>query len=172
MAHVRCGRDPVIRAYRLYPRVSRPADHVFTQRAAWYPYFDDVNAIIFLAPISCFDEKLVEDRRVNRLEDSYLLWQAVCACKWLAHMQMILFLNKCDILDLKLRRGVRIRDSVPSFGDRKNDLPTATKCLFRSIPFRFFPYCLMIAFSRLSAALQGDTTETLPRATPLLLPPY
>jgi hypothetical protein len=39
-----------------------------------------------------------------------------------------LVLNKCDLLQAKLQRGVRIRDSVPSFGDRKNDLPTATRC--------------------------------------------
>ncbi|KAF8816932.1 G-alpha-domain-containing protein [Phlegmacium glaucopus] len=96
-------------------------------RGAWYPYFDDVDAIIFLAPISPFDEKLAEDRKVNRLEDSYLLWKSVCSCKLLARTQLILFLNKCDLLQAKLQRGVRIRDSVPSFGDRKNDLQTATK---------------------------------------------
>ncbi|KAK2460385.1 hypothetical protein APHAL10511_007550 [Amanita phalloides] len=96
-------------------------------RAAWYPYFDDVDAIIFLAPISPFDEKLAEDKRVNRLEDSYLLWRSVCANRLLAHTQLILFLNKCDLLQAKLQRGIRIRDSVPSFGDRKNDLPTATR---------------------------------------------
>ncbi|KAF8900438.1 guanine nucleotide binding protein, alpha subunit [Gymnopilus junonius] len=98
-----------------------------SSRAAWYPYFDDVDAIIFLAPISPFDEKLAEDRRVNRLEDSYLLWRSVCSCKLLSRTQIILFLNKCDLLQAKLQRGVRIRDSVPSFGDRKNDLQTATR---------------------------------------------
>ncbi|KAF9054114.1 guanine nucleotide binding protein, alpha subunit [Panaeolus papilionaceus] len=98
-----------------------------SSRGAWYPYFDDVDAIIFLAPISPFDEKLAEDRRVNRLEDSYLLWRSVCSCKLLARTQIILFLNKCDLLQAKLQRGVRIRDSVPSFGDRKNDLTTATR---------------------------------------------
>jgi guanine nucleotide-binding protein subunit alpha len=41
---------------------------------------------------------------------------------------MILFLNKCDLLQAKLMRGVRIRDQVPSYSDRKNDLPTATRC--------------------------------------------
>jgi hypothetical protein len=59
-------------------------------RAAWSPYFDDVDAIIFLAPISPFDEKLAEDKRVNRLEDSYLLWRSVCANKLLARTQLIL----------------------------------------------------------------------------------
>lgn len=37
-----------------------------TQRQTWVPFFDDVNAILFLAPISAFDQMLNEDRRVNR----------------------------------------------------------------------------------------------------------
>ncbi|KAF6749802.1 guanine nucleotide binding protein, alpha subunit [Ephemerocybe angulata] len=98
-----------------------------SSRAAWYPYFDDVDALIFLAPISPFDEKLAEDRKVNRLEDSYLLWASVCSCKLLVKAQLILFLNKCDLLQAKLQRGIRIRDSVTSYGTRINDLPTATK---------------------------------------------
>ncbi|KXN83195.1 Guanine nucleotide-binding protein alpha-4 subunit [Leucoagaricus sp. SymC.cos] len=113
-----------------------------SSRAAWYPYFDDVDAIIFLAPISPFDEKLTEDRRVNRLEDSYLLWKSVCSCKLLARTQIILFLNKCDLLQAKLQRGIRIRDSVPSFGDRKNDLSTATRYFqqhFKEIARQYSP---------------------------------
>ncbi|KAI3604173.1 putative g-protein alpha subunit [Moniliophthora roreri] len=105
-------------------------------RAAWYPYFDDAHAIIFLALLDrkrMFKSKpinlglLAEDRKVNRLEDSYLLWRSICSCKLLARTQFILFLNKCDLLQAKLMRGIRIRDSVPSFGDRKNDVNTATR---------------------------------------------
>lgn len=57
-------------------------------RAAWAPFFDDVNAIIFLAPISAFDEKLAENPRVNRLEDSFLLWKAVVSNKLLCKTQV------------------------------------------------------------------------------------
>ncbi|KAH9940535.1 G-alpha-domain-containing protein [Epithele typhae] len=96
-------------------------------RHAWYPYFDDINAIIFLAPISCFDEQLAEDRRVNRLQDSIMLWKAVCSTKLLANVQLILFLNKCDLLQKKLTRGVRVVDYIPTYGDRVNDAPTAAK---------------------------------------------
>jgi len=39
------------------------------QRAVWYPYFDNADAVNFLAPISCFDEKLAEDRSAKWLED-------------------------------------------------------------------------------------------------------
>ncbi|KAI0673186.1 G-alpha-domain-containing protein [Trametes maxima] len=98
-----------------------------TQRIAWYPYFDDCDAIIFLAPINCFDERLAEDRRINRLEDSYMLWKAVVSSKLLAKTSIILFLNKRDLLEQKLRSGVRIREHVHSYGDRPNDVEHALK---------------------------------------------
>ncbi|KAF8841889.1 G-alpha-domain-containing protein [Paxillus ammoniavirescens] len=98
-----------------------------SSRATWAPYFDDADAIIFLCPISCFDEQLREDRRVNRLEDSYELWRSVCSSRLLSRAQIILFLNKCDILQNKLKRGMRVRDYIPSFGDRKNDTLTVMK---------------------------------------------
>jgi hypothetical protein len=86
-----------------------------SQRTTWAPYvspprhpsgrragadksdvqFDDVDAIIFLAPVNAFDEKLAEDQRVNRLEDTYLLWKAISRNKILARTQIVLFLNKC-----------------------------------------------------------------------------
>ncbi|KAI1785370.1 G-alpha-domain-containing protein [Ganoderma leucocontextum] len=96
-------------------------------RHAWYPYFDDINAIIFLAPINCFDETLAEDKRVNRLQDSLLLWKAVCSTKILAKVQLILFLNKCDLLQKKFARGVRVVDYIPTYHERPNDAPTAAK---------------------------------------------
>ncbi|KAI0248951.1 G-alpha-domain-containing protein [Lactifluus subvellereus] len=98
-----------------------------SSRAHWYPYFDDMDAIIFLAPISSFDERLREDRRVNRLEDTYMLWQTLCSLQMLAKTQIILFLNKCDLLEQKLRSGVQVRTHVPSFGDRSNDVDTVKK---------------------------------------------
>jgi len=91
------------------------------QRQAWAPYFDDVNAIIFLAPISAFDQVLVEDLRVNRLEDSLLLWTSVVSNKLLANVNIVLFLNKCDLLQAKLEAGVRLNQHMISYGDRPND---------------------------------------------------
>jgi guanine nucleotide-binding protein alpha-1 subunit len=87
-----------------------------------------MDAIIFLAPISSFDERLREDRRVNRLEDTYMLWQTLCSLQMLSKTQIILFLNKCDLLEQKLRAGVQVRTHVPSFGDRSNDVDTVKKC--------------------------------------------
>jgi hypothetical protein len=98
------------------------------QRHAWLPFFETVNAIIFLAPISCFDERLPEDRQVNRLEDSLILWRDICSSNMLSKTTMIVFLNKCDLLTCKLESGVQIRKHLPSYGDRPNDAPTFIKC--------------------------------------------
>jgi hypothetical protein len=100
------------------------------QRTAWLPFFDNVNAIIFLAPISCFDERLSEDPRVNRLRDSFLLWRAICSSKLLAKTTMIIFLNKCDILQKKLEAGIKVSDSLPSYGERPNERGSVIKCTF------------------------------------------
>ncbi|KAG2136532.1 guanine nucleotide binding protein, alpha subunit [Suillus bovinus] len=91
------------------------------QRHAWAPYFEDVNAIIFLAPISAFDQVLAEDPEVNRLEDSLQLWKSVVSNKLLAHVSIILFLNKVDLLQAKLKSGVRLSHHMPRYGDRPND---------------------------------------------------
>ena len=47
---------------------------------------------------------------------------------------LVQFLNKCDLLQKKLARGVRVYDYVPSFGDRPNDAPTTAKCAFAVSP--------------------------------------
>jgi guanine nucleotide-binding protein alpha-1 subunit len=97
-----------------------------------------MDGIIFLAPISSFDERLREDRRVNRLEDTYMLWQTLCSLQMLAKTQIILFLNKCDLLEQKLRAGVEVRTHVPSFGDRSNDVETVKNCKRLSPSHRSF----------------------------------
>ncbi|KIM89646.1 hypothetical protein PILCRDRAFT_812466 [Piloderma croceum F 1598] len=98
---------------------------VRTSRAAWFPFFEDCNAIIFMAPISCFDETLEEDHRVNRIKDSILLWKAICSSKLLSKVQFILFLNKCDLLGAKLKRGTsKIQDYFPDFANEHIDVKT------------------------------------------------
>jgi guanine nucleotide-binding protein alpha-1 subunit len=102
-----------------------------------------VDAIIFMAPISGFDQVLVEDRSVNRLEDSVLIWKAVCSNKLLANVELVLFLNKCDILERKLASGVRLAKYVRSYGDRPNDLENASKCGY-SPACLFSPRCALL----------------------------
>lgn len=96
-----------------------------SSRASWIPYFDDVDAILFLAPLA-FNLSLEEDPRVNRLEDSLQLWRAICENKLLANCTLILFLNKKDILVKTLGSGVSVKRYVTSYND-PNDAPHVTK---------------------------------------------
>jgi hypothetical protein len=43
----------------------------------------DVKAIIFLAPISVFDERIEGEGGINRLEDSIKFWTTICRSKLL-----------------------------------------------------------------------------------------
>ena len=57
-----------------------------------------------------------------------LLWKMICSNKLLQNVELVLFLNKCDILDRKLRSGIRLAKYVRSYQDRPNDADTAQKC--------------------------------------------
>ncbi|KAI9511193.1 G-protein alpha subunit [Russula earlei] len=90
------------------------------QRHAWVPYFDDATAIIFLAPISAFDQYLEEDPRTNRIDDSLRLFTSTCSNKLLKNSTMVLMLNKTDILKKKLQAGVMVKKYITSYGEREN----------------------------------------------------
>lgn len=90
-------------------------------RHAWVPYFDDATAIIFLAPMSAFDQYLEEDPKTNRIHDSLQLFTAICSNKLLKSAHLVLLLNKADLLKKKLEAGIKVRKYITSFGDRTNN---------------------------------------------------
>jgi guanine nucleotide-binding protein subunit alpha len=100
-------------------------------RAAWVPFFDNMDAIIFLAPISCFDQTLAEDPTVNRLQDSIMLWKSIVSNQLMKNTEIVLFLNKIDIFKAKLAAGVQFGHYVISYGNRPNEFEPATKYLSR-----------------------------------------
>lgn len=95
--------------------------------------------------MSCFDQVLEEDETVNRIEDSVLLWKAVVANPLLAKTNLVLFLNKCDILKHKLASGIRFAQYVLSYGDRPNDFESVSKCALSRLgfPWRAWAYGLI-----------------------------
>jgi len=139
-------------------------------RAVWIPFFDSVQAIVFLTPLS-FYEVLEEDSRVNRLEDSVILWKEICSNVLLQYTQLILFFNKMDILKAKLRAGLIIKEYVPSFADRPNTYAGATgyfKEKFRAYhkrtsptPRNFFYYETTAVDTRSTAKIIGAVHEEI-----------
>ncbi|CUA68168.1 Guanine nucleotide-binding protein alpha-4 subunit [Ustilago maydis 521] [Rhizoctonia solani] len=92
------------------------------QRAKWAPFFDDMDLLIVIVPVSAFDQYLAEDHSVNRLQDSFEMWIELCKATALHHIPVLLFLNKTDILEKKLNAGIRLCEYLVSYGDRPNEL--------------------------------------------------
>ncbi|KIJ56356.1 hypothetical protein M422DRAFT_219501 [Sphaerobolus stellatus SS14] len=112
------------------------------QVSIWFSFFDDVNAIIFIVPVNCFDEALEEDENMNRLQDSITLWKEICRSKLFADAQIILFLNKVDLLKHKLESGIHFASFVPSYGDRPNEVTTVCRFLknqFKEVHQKYSP---------------------------------
>ncbi|KAJ7188558.1 guanine nucleotide-binding protein alpha-4 subunit [Mycena filopes] len=95
---------------------------VYDVGGARVPFFDSVDALIFLAPLSCFDQVLAEDETVNRLEDSILLWKTIVASPLLKDYEFDFVLEQA-----KLASGQKFAEYVVSYGDRANDFDHASQ---------------------------------------------
>jgi len=61
-------------------------------------------------------------------EDTFNLWTMIVSNELLKNTNLILFLNKIDILRSKLASGIKFRDYVISYGNRPNDVGSSTAC--------------------------------------------
>jgi len=132
-----------------------------TQRAAWVPYFDDVTAIIFIVPLSAFDQMLDEDPNVNRLLDSFQLWRTICNSKVLSRITFIIIFNKRDLLAKKIEAGVQFNDFVTSYKDKPNDTQSISKYLrqkFAGIHKELSPVKRPL-FAHVTCAIDAKDTE-------------
>lgn len=74
-------------------------------RAFWVPYFDDVQAILFISSLAGYDQQMVEDTKTNRMTDAIHLFEIVSNHKLLRNVAIILFLNKVDLLERKIQKS-------------------------------------------------------------------
>jgi GTPase SAR1 family protein len=73
-----------------------------SERRKWVNCFDGVSAVVFVASISDYDQKLYEDDSQNRLLESLALFDEVVNNKAFGDAAVVLFLNKTDLLEDKL----------------------------------------------------------------------
>jgi len=73
------------------------------ERRKWIHCFDNVNAVVFVASLSEFDQKLYEDETKNRLDEAVELFKQIVNSKWFTNSSLILFLNKKDLFEKKLQ---------------------------------------------------------------------
>lgn len=73
-------------------------------RKKWIHCFQDVTAVIFCVALSEYDLKLFEDEETNRMHESLGLFKEMCNLTWFKNTAMILFLNKRDLYEEKIKR--------------------------------------------------------------------
>lgn len=76
-----------------------------SERKKWIHCFENVTAIVFLVAISEYDQMLVEDETVNRMQEALTLFDSICNSRWFVKTSIILFLNKIDLFKMKISRS-------------------------------------------------------------------
>ena len=82
------------------------------ERKKWIHCFEGVTAIIFVAALSEYDQRLFEDASQNRMVEALELFGDIINNKYFEKSAIILFLNKRDLFETKVKQ-VNIADSEP-----------------------------------------------------------
>ncbi|KAJ6605466.1 heterotrimeric G-protein alpha subunit, GPA2-like protein [Mycena vulgaris] len=85
-----------------------------SERRKWIHCFQDVTSILFLVSLSGYDQCLVEDRDANQMQDAMTIWDSICHSQWFKQTSIILFLNKNDLFEKKIKTS-DIRSFFPDF---------------------------------------------------------
>ncbi|KAJ7851220.1 guanine nucleotide-binding protein alpha-2 subunit [Mycena leptocephala] len=85
-----------------------------SERRKWIHCFQDVTAILFLVNLSGYDQCLVEDRDMNQMQDAMTIWDSITHSQWFKQTDVILFLNKNDLFEKKIKSS-DIKSFFPDF---------------------------------------------------------
>jgi len=67
-------------------------------------FFEGVNAVLFCAALSDYDMTMREDNEKNRMIDSIELFAEICNNQYFINTDIILFLNKVDLFEEKIKK--------------------------------------------------------------------
>lgn len=73
-------------------------------------------------------------------EDTFLLWKEVVSNRLLAKVTIVLFMNKIDILNVKITQGVDVRKYVPRFEGNVRSSDEVIRCTFSLYSWDAFAY--------------------------------
>ncbi|TRZ00350.1 hypothetical protein DNTS_002867 [Danionella cerebrum] len=92
-----------------------------SERKRWFECFDSVTSILFLVSSSEYDQVLMEDRQTNRLTESLNIFETIVNNRAFTNVSVILFLNKTDLLEEKVKT-VNIKEYFTEFTGEPNNL--------------------------------------------------
>jgi hypothetical protein len=73
------------------------------ERKKWIHCFDNVTAVIFVAALSEYNQRLFEDQAVNRMTEALDLFEEITSNNYFLNSSMLLFLNKRDLFEDKVK---------------------------------------------------------------------
>eukprot|EP00050_Salpingoeca_kvevrii_P022951 m.135239 g.135239 ORF g.135239 m.135239 type:complete len:357 (-) comp9883_c0_seq2:3935-5005(-) len=91
-----------------------------SERRKWIHCFEDVTSITFIVACSGYNQVCVEDSKTNRMEESLALWDHIVNYPIFQNASMILFLNKVDLLQQKIKVS-DLADFFPAFDGPPGD---------------------------------------------------
>jgi len=75
-----------------------------SERRKWIHCFQDVTAILYVVALSDYDLMLEEDMQTNRMVESLELFEKVVNNRWFEKVNVLLFLNKKDLFEEKIKQ--------------------------------------------------------------------
>jgi GTPase SAR1 family protein len=75
-----------------------------SERKKWFKVFSDTTAILYVASLSCYDQLLYEELSVNGMKEALDLFTEILESSWFKDTAVILFLNKLDLFEEKIKR--------------------------------------------------------------------
>jgi len=73
------------------------------ERKKWIHCFEHVTSVLFVGVLSEYDQVLYEDAAVNRMVETLVLFEEICNSPWFKDTSIILFLNKRDMFEDKIK---------------------------------------------------------------------
>lgn len=88
--------------YKSYSYIVTDVGGQRSERKKWIHCFDNVTAIIFVVALSGYDLTL-RGYRANRMQEAMKIFASICNNSWFDETSMIIFLNKTDIFEEKIK---------------------------------------------------------------------
>lgn len=104
------------------------------ERKKWIHCFDNVTALIFVAALSEYNQKLFEDTSTNRMLEALDLFEEISKSNYFVKSSMMLFLNKKDLFQEKLNT-ISISET-PEFSDYSGGSDFTEGCQYFVSKFR------------------------------------
>eukprot|EP00092_Neocalanus_flemingeri_P037524 GFUD01040858.1.p1 GENE.GFUD01040858.1~~GFUD01040858.1.p1 ORF type:complete len:365 (-),score=98.47 GFUD01040858.1:158-1252(-) len=74
-----------------------------SERKKWIQVFDNVTSVLFIIPLSDYNQVLYEDNTTNRMRESEKLFGEILNCIFFKRTPFIVFFNKVDLFQQKLQ---------------------------------------------------------------------